>query len=138
MSALLKFLKSPIRMPGIKPRPKVKRAPWVLRIWPENKRNAAVWFFTFAGFIAHSILLLASMVGILFLPLIVAQSHPDAPIAAPVRWLRANFSKDVATIIYVVISFSVFVILNYTTMVFDYLCREQSGAKKQDTSSPTV
>ncbi len=106
---------------GIKRRPRVKRAPWVLRHCPESKRSFAVLVFTLAGLIAKLIFYMAGLMGILFIPLLLAAQHPDAPVAIPIRWLRAHFSHDTAAFIYVAIWGVIVYVLTYAITVFDYL-----------------
>jgi hypothetical protein len=132
MGSLRSILNTQIRIPGIKPRPKEKRVPWVLRHCPESKRRYVVTFFTFAGLIAHMIFYVAGLFGIILIPLFLAAIHPDAPIAAPMRWLRAHFSHDMAVFVYVFVSLGVALILTYVIGVFDYLRCEASEKKSQD------
>ena len=108
----------------------MKRAPWVLRHCPENKRDAAVMVFTFAGLIAHIIFFAAGFLGILLIPLLLAAQYPDAPVAAPMRWLRAHFSRDTAIFVYVVVACGVAGGLNYAIIVLDYLRYDASERQK--------
>jgi hypothetical protein len=126
MKLFWSILNAPI--PGLKRGPRRKRAPWVLRNCPDSKRRAATLVFTFAGLIAHLIFFVAGSLGILLLPLIVAAQHPDAPVAAPIRWLRESFSHDTALFIYAVIWGVVLSVLVYAMKVFDYLCDQRRSS----------
>jgi hypothetical protein len=126
MFSLWTILKTPI--PGLKRRPRVKRAPWVLRHCPESKRGVAVLLFTFAGLFAHIILYLAAIIGIFLIPLFLTAQHPDAPVAVPMRWLHQHFSHDTVFFIYSVIWGAVVFGLTYATKVFDYICKHPKGS----------
>jgi hypothetical protein len=132
MRSLRTILNTPIRIPGLKPHPKVKRAPWVLRRCPENKRKVAVLLFSFAGAMALLVVLMVGLMGIVLAPLLVAAQHPDAPIAFPVRWLISHFSRDTAILIYAIISVAVAWLVVYLIIVFDYLRYDASERQKRD------
>lgn len=135
MHSLSEILKTPIRIPGIKRGPRVKRAPWVLRHCPESKRGVVVWVFTFAGLVAKLIFFTAALVGIFFIPLLLAVQHPDAPVAIPIRWVRAHFSHDTAALIYTVIWGVIVGILTDAIIVFDSMREHREsfyGASKPD------
>ena len=132
MRSLRSILNTPIRIPGLKPRPKLRRAPWVLRNCPESKRRVVVLVFMFAGLIAHMLFFVAGLLGIFLTPLFLAAQHPDAPIAVPIRWLRAHFSHDTAMLIYAIVALGIAGILTYAIVVFDYLRYDASEKHKHD------
>jgi hypothetical protein len=125
MRSLSEILKTPIRIPGIKPRPRVKRAPWVLRHCPESKRIIVEKVFILAGLVAKLIFFVTGLMGIFIAPLLLAAEHPDAPVAIPIRWLRAHFSRDTGVFIYTVIWGIVAGVLTYAIIVFDYVLQHR-------------
>jgi hypothetical protein len=132
MRSLRTILNTPIRIPGLKPRPKVKRAPWVLRHCPEGQRRIVVLVLTFAGLIAHMVFFVAGALGIILMPLFLAVRHPEAPIAFPLRWLRAHFSAGTTLLIYAFVTLAIVGLLTYLIIVFDYLRHDASDKQKQN------
>jgi len=135
MRSLSEILKTPIRIPGIKQRPRIKRAPWVLRHCPDSKRGIVVWVFTFAGLLAKLFFFVAGLIGIYCIPLLLVAQHPDAPVAIPIRWLRAHCSHDTAALIYTVVWGVIVGILTYIIIVFDYMRERRKiyyGAPESD------
>ena len=76
MCSLSETLKTPIRIPGLKPRLRVKKLPWVLRHCPENKRALVEMVFISAGLIAKLIFFVAGLIGIFLIPLIWRRNIP--------------------------------------------------------------
>ena len=74
----------------------------------------------------------AGLLGIFLTPLFLAAQHPDAPIAVPIRWLRAHFSHDTAMLIYAIVALGIAGILTYAIVVFDYLRYDASEKHKHD------
>jgi hypothetical protein len=137
MRSMSEILKIRICIPGLKPRPREKRAPWVLRHCPESRRDVAEMVFIFAGLFAKLILFAAGLIGIFLIPLFLAAQHPDAPVAVPIKWLRAHFSHDRAFLVYTLIWGFIVGILIYATIVFDYLRehrKRSSGTSEPDKS----
>ena len=107
---------------GRSPRaPRERKAPWVLRSCPEGKRQAIVLFFTYFGLLAHLLLFAAGFLGLLTMPIILASQYPDAPMAFPIKWLKAHLSKDAFINVYIVIQCLIIGILTYAVIVYDYI-----------------
>jgi hypothetical protein len=102
-----------------------------VRHCPESKRRVALLVFTFAGLIAHMIFYVAGLLGIFLTPLFLAEKHPNAPIAFPIRWLQAHFSHDTAIFIYALVSLGIAGILTYAMVVVDYLRYDASKKEKE-------
>jgi len=133
MMSLHTLLRTPI--PCLKRRkPRVRRAPWILRLCPQRMRPLVEFLFVFIGYAALAILLFTALYAIILIPLLMAHIlHPDRPIAtAPIHWLRQHFSHDVAFDIYLGICFLIWAILVYAWKVFDYLWREAVRRKAED------
>jgi len=126
MSKLLTILKTPI--PGLKRRPRLKQAPWVLRHCPENKRHVAVPLFLLVGLVAHIILYVAGIMGIFLIPFFLILQHPHAPIADAFRWLREHFSHDTVFFICIAIWGVIVFGLTYATKVSDYISKHPTGS----------
>ena len=119
------ILRTPI--PGLTCRkPRVRRAPWILRVCPQRIRPYVEFILVFVGYAAIAVLWFTAVYAIILTPLLMAHIlHPDMPIAtAPIHWLRQHFSRDVAFDIYLGICLLVWAILVYAWKVFDYLWRE--------------
>jgi hypothetical protein len=133
MMSLHTILRTPI--PGLKRRkPRVRRAPWILRVCPQRIRPYVEFILVFVGYAAIAVLLFTALYAIILIPLLMAHIlHPDRPIAtAPIHWLRQHFSHDVAFDIYLGICFLVWAILVYAWKVFDYLWREAVRRKYEN------
>ena len=125
MPSLRSILRTPI--PGLRQRkPRVRRAPWIVRHCPERMRPWAEDILLILGYATFHVLMMTALAAIIFFPLLFAHmSHPARPVVtAPLHLLREHFSHDVAFNIYLFSCFFIWATLLYACGVADYLSRE--------------
>jgi hypothetical protein len=133
MPSLLSIFRTPI--PGLKRRkPRVRKAPWIVRHCPERVRPMAEDIFLIAGCAAFCVLMMTALAAIIFFPLLLAHIiYPSRPInTAPIHLLREHFSHGVAFNIYLFGCFIIWAVLFYAWRVFDYLCKEALKRKNDN------